>query len=436
MHPSDPEPAPDHTRLPRHTTPTWEMELLISGATVFALLQLPAVLDTVFNTAFPRFDRTVSPLILLPYLYVKIATYALIVTFVLHLATRGYWVALVGLRSVYPDGIRWEGRKWGPHYLAVMRARVPPIDELVERADNRASLVFGFGTGFALLMLAPLAMVLVAAVPAYLLHWLTDGRFDWFTLWQVTFFSMLLPFGAAVLADRFLGHRLAPEGHAARTLRGLFRGYLRAGFSSFSSYPILMFVTRFGQRRSSVVLAAATFALATVVVLQMAWRAGEFDPGSYADALTGEPGEERTLVPAHYADQRLDPDAMKPLPYIQSEIARDDYVRLFIPFRPSRDNAALAKSCPQAAQAQRESAARVLDCLALLYPIALDEVTIADPRFDRAQDPGTGLRGVIAMIPVGTLAPGRHELQVGFPPSPRRGPDDPAEPSYRIAFWR
>ncbi len=32
-------------RLPPRTTPTWEMELLISGATVFALFQLPGALD-------------------------------------------------------------------------------------------------------------------------------------------------------------------------------------------------------------------------------------------------------------------------------------------------------------------------------------------------------------------------------------------------------
>ena len=29
--------------LPRRTTPTWELELLISGATIFGLLQLPGL---------------------------------------------------------------------------------------------------------------------------------------------------------------------------------------------------------------------------------------------------------------------------------------------------------------------------------------------------------------------------------------------------------
>jgi hypothetical protein len=28
-------------KLPKHTTPTWEVELLISGVAVFAMMQLP-----------------------------------------------------------------------------------------------------------------------------------------------------------------------------------------------------------------------------------------------------------------------------------------------------------------------------------------------------------------------------------------------------------
>jgi hypothetical protein len=36
---------PEHERVPAQTTPTWEMELLVSGATIFGLLQLPTFLD-------------------------------------------------------------------------------------------------------------------------------------------------------------------------------------------------------------------------------------------------------------------------------------------------------------------------------------------------------------------------------------------------------
>ena len=44
----------DPHHLPRHTTPTWEVELLISGVAVFAMLQLPGWLDDRFFALLPR----------------------------------------------------------------------------------------------------------------------------------------------------------------------------------------------------------------------------------------------------------------------------------------------------------------------------------------------------------------------------------------------
>lgn len=38
-------------RLSPDTTPTWEMELLVSGATIFGLLQLPTLIDHAYFKA-------------------------------------------------------------------------------------------------------------------------------------------------------------------------------------------------------------------------------------------------------------------------------------------------------------------------------------------------------------------------------------------------
>jgi hypothetical protein len=44
---SVPPPADDPLGLPRDTTPTWEIELLVSGAVLFGLLQLPSLFHEV-----------------------------------------------------------------------------------------------------------------------------------------------------------------------------------------------------------------------------------------------------------------------------------------------------------------------------------------------------------------------------------------------------
>ncbi|HET8942629.1 MAG TPA: hypothetical protein VFN13_11660 [Rudaea sp.] len=78
----------DPDKVPRHTTPTWEVELLISGVAVFAMLQLPGWLDDRFFALRPRFDQDWAGLILVLYVYLHSAAVMLALTFLLHLTLR------------------------------------------------------------------------------------------------------------------------------------------------------------------------------------------------------------------------------------------------------------------------------------------------------------------------------------------------------------
>lgn len=430
------DPLAPRQPVPRHTTPTWEMELLISGATVFALMQLPGAVEEVVNVLLPRFEANAGALVLLPATYFKSAVYALIVTFILHLATRGYWVALVGLASVHPDGVRWEKLKVGPNYLATIRARVPALGDLIERADNRASQVFGFGVGFSLVLLAPLVFVTGTALLAYILSELLGRRDAWFAGWNLLMGALFVPFFAATMLDRWLGKRLAPDGRAARFLRALFSGYLRGGFRSFVNYPVLMFTTLIGQHRAGAMLALAVVGLGGASLAQQMWDSYESRIGQYGPLLVSDSHRSRVLDPQHYADQRHPSGARAPLPFIQSEVVEGDYLRLFIPYRPGRENPAVKQACPELERTLPDAPDAALDCFARIFVVALDGVRIADPQFDRALDPASGLRGLVAMLRVSDLAPGRHEIEIARPHEIPRRPGATTTPAYRIPFWR
>ena len=429
--------------LPRHTTPTWEMELLLSGATVFGLMQLPALLDAGLFALMPRFERDTGVLIMLPFVYVKSAVHILIITFLLHLAMRAYWTALVGLRSVYPAGIDWTTLKWGPHYSELMRRRVGALSDLVERADNRASQVFGFGLGFALTLLAPLLLVGSTSGLAWVIHRLA-GTASWREIWYAVMALLAVPYLAAAGIDRTIGKRLPAGSPAGRALSAVLGFYLRIGFRTFVNYPVMLFMSRFGKRRGGALLMLAMFLLVSASMVGQLWDRLGGEVGQYGALAAADVGRSRTVLPEHYADQRGGEGSLAPMPYIDSAVVRGDYVRLFIPYRPTRDNPALRRTCPQVLEApvgddpRRDSAAigATLDCLAGIYPLALDGVAIGDPRFDLGDDRVTGLRGLIAMIRVADLAPGRHELEIRRPPDPSREPGDPRDAPYLIPFWR
>jgi hypothetical protein len=428
---ADPESDPARDRIPRGTTPTWEMELLLSGATVFGLLPLPAQADRLFYLLFDRTgSETVAPLLLAAWLYAKFALTTITVTFVVHLALRAYWIALVGLDSVYPGGIRWERLRLGPLHRAVIEPGAPAMEVRIEAADNRATRVFGVGVGLAMFVLPPLVVAVICigaslALEAAGVHTSANAVLALAGL----FFGPLL---LASVLDRHLGRRVDPAGLAGRDLATVLRAYDRVGVGRGMNALISIFQSNAGAWRTVAVILVA-FAAATALVLgQVAAQAG-WDPGSYP----GLPDEDDALgdaVPAEsYATTRAAEPTMNPQPFIQDRVVKGSYLELFVPYRPRRHAPALRAACPDAvAVADRGGSARpALDCLAGLLDVRIDGAP-QPVRLDASSDPATGKRGVLAVIPVGSLAAGRHELTLRRIARPGREPQSP----HRIPFWR
>ena len=103
-------------------TKTYDIELLISGALVFGLSNAPGAMDRLFDRWAARLDGLASPAATYLYLYGQMIVYSLLATFVAHLCLRGYWIALLGLESVWSDGWNWDRLGLGPFTRERMRA--------------------------------------------------------------------------------------------------------------------------------------------------------------------------------------------------------------------------------------------------------------------------------------------------------------------------
>ena len=91
-----------------------EVELLISAALLFGLMQLPGRLETSWNAINPTLTEGSGVMVFLLYFYMRVMAVTLIGAFALHLVTRAYWVGLVGLDSVFPEGVDWDRVNHGP----------------------------------------------------------------------------------------------------------------------------------------------------------------------------------------------------------------------------------------------------------------------------------------------------------------------------------
>lgn len=425
----------DPNQLSARTTPTWEVELLISGVAVFAMLQLPGTLDAAMLSAMPRFGNDWGQLLLMAYLYGRGTAMILAATFVLHLLLRARWIALVGMHSVFPGGIQWDKLRMGPIQREIERRRERTFPDVIERADNLATVVFAVGVTLTIMTVIAALVALAVSSFGLFIAARSDGHVNASDMILVMLAIVLLPISLANLVDRTFGQKLSQGGLALRCVRSILSFYARLGFSRANNPILTLLGSRTGHVRlmsltSLVIMVALAGAYASFAMLQTPelW-------GSY----TRFPHAERAdrLDSAHYDDQR-DPSRDAAVPYIQSMVVTSPYLRLLVPYRPDRDTSAMQQACPRGA-ADAQHAQNDLDCLASLHALTLDGKPLPAVDYLPAGDPRTNRPALLAMIDIRALARGRHELRIQRPPTldedgKRRDKDDPGYD--RILFWR
>lgn len=414
------------TTLPRNTTPTWEVELLISGVAVFAMLQLPGLLDDALFALQPRLDAGWDEPLRMVYVYLKAAAVLLALTFSVHLLLRAHWIAAVGMHSIYPDGVRWDRLRIGPVQRAVEEDRAGDQHALIERADNRATTVFAAGVAMATILLSVTLMISVVFGVLLLAITLAGRQANVASLFLASVGLVVLPTGLAVLVDRRFGARMAPGGLARRVLAGVFRFYGWFGFSRGAG-ALGLLSSHVGERRTTLAIFAI---LLPVMVAVLAGTSAIRSPerlGDYALFPDLAASSGRRLVDAHY-DLRRNPARDPAVPYIQDLVVRGPYLRLVVPYVPGAGERAIRRRCTLPGEA---APLQVLDCLATLHAVSLDGKAIAGLRYDTGTDPRTERPVLVAMVDLRDIPPGRHELRVA-----RVDAGDDEDPEWLVPFWR
>jgi hypothetical protein len=427
--------------IPRRTTPTWDMELLISGASVFALFQLSAEIDGLVAWFEPRLGVEWAAFLGMMNVYGKGAVVTLAVTFAVHLLLRARWIALVGMNSVYPGGIRWDRIKGGPIQIEVAKARIADMDVVIERADNLSTVVFAIGVGLALGIIPP-ALTVIVLYAAGVAIGSQFGTLAFFYIFMGLLCAVLLPFFIAAGIDKVRGDRLDRSGGLGRWVERALVAYSHIGFGRSGNVLITLLGSNVGEKRATLLVTLALFGVMALATLGPLMRAADVRLADWDWVPEDWAGDPRDLRAVHYADLRQSGMSGINAPYLPSSVVRGPWLRLVIPYDAVRHNEAIGRECPDAAgdddaKAEAEFARRerLLACIARLHPLRLagEPLPGAEFFFHTAAD---GMRGFAVMIDVRDLAPGRHVLEVGRPSVERDARrDEPPQP-YRIAFWR
>jgi len=427
---------------------TWELEMLISGAVAFALLQLPSAVDQLYDRLDSHFAGNLFDALFIAHYYAKLALYTLILSFLIHLAARAYWVGLVGLEAVFPQGVRWDKVRQGPITRRLYEERLPSLPSMIVRADNFCSMIFSFSFTIVFVFVFSIFLAGLLGIAALAISRLFLGGEQLGMVFKILVLLVLLPGVLTPLLDKAIGARLDPARRPARLLRALTAFSYRAFFMDLYG---TMTMTMFSNVRKRAIYPLFFVAFTTVIglflVSEMA-RSRQLSAGS--DVYMPAEGGALEINPNHYESQRPEGVVFPRLPSIQSDVIADPYVKLFIPYYPRYHNPVLAQRCAGAGPLQEAglrfekrspsappagAAEQVLRCLAEIHRVTLDGRPLQDLEFHFFTHPGDGVRGILGYIPTAGLARGSHLLQVEAVPRPEPEKNERPPDPYRIRFW-
>jgi hypothetical protein len=439
---------PELRQVGQEASPTWELELLISGALIFALMRLPGAVERFFSSLEPHTTATSYQVVFFVALYVKAIAFTLLVTFVVHGIVRASWVALMGLHSVFPGGIRWEELKVGPISKEIYREFLPPLPKTIARLDNFASALFSF----AFLIVAVFAFTIVffgavSAISYGLAQTFHDGRHTREYVIAIAA-VVIVPSVVLGLYDKKWGDRLDPHGRPRRIIKWVLRTFNSINILRLTGPILVTLMTNVGRTKITVAFYAAVVGLVLVTSFDRLARRGLISVNGY-DFFGNS---SRLGIDSRFYESQRDPEAQYGrLPSIQADIIRDPYVKLFIPYFPRRHNPAVARVCPGIKPLQTRGiqlvdppvadslATPVLECLARIHNVAVNAVPRPDLEFRFYEQPVRGTKGIIAYIRADTLPAGRNVITL-MPVPPEVLPKDTTNAAwnrpYVIWFWK
>lgn len=412
---------------------TDELELLVSGLTVFALFSAPDLVLSLWQRSQAHLDGTLRDVVLLGCQFAVGLCYALAMSFLFHIVVRAYWIGLIGLKSVFPNGIRWDQtRSLGPLAREYFRRRLPDLDSVIDGADRVASVVFSVA-GLVAITTAWISILITVLIGGTSLAIAVLGLPDRWASWLAMGFAIGISLLSIInwLLDTRLLTKYPHLAEQPRFRRWLLRS-IRVGNSFLPQrlmLPVQLTLQSNWHHRRFVVLLALVFGGVPVVGSVALLVRQQFAPlGGYEFLTTAD--VERGMRSAHYENLRGPDDATLNVPMIPSDRVAEAWLRLFLPHLPGRDNAVLAGRCEGASG---DTTARVA-CAAGLWQVRLGEREIGTDAFVVAERRDLGLRGFMVYVPMDGLAPGRHDLNVTWNPQGEEAGTHRRR-VYRIPFW-
>lgn len=373
---------------------SWEVELLISGGAIFSLFQISNFyLEFMESIKITSDFAGTGVFIIMGMLGIKI----LIIGFSSHLFLRAIWLGMVCINYVFPNGITEKKKNYAKPYIS----KISPNDNLfyeIQRVDRASGLVMFFSILSLLVILGVLLSVIVLiTIPVAVFDIaLPSGIFQ---LWLVYLFDLL--FFGVLRKTPIVSYITYPIFWVLDvfTLRMLYEKPLWLMSSNLKrKYAIIGF--------SSMLILSIFFMYSSVYQL-MHWP-NLLDPREHRWDLAPESNR---MNYGHYMDELERYETKASMPVIQSELIKDHFLKVFIPYLKEFDFLEIGDNY-----------------LASRIVLKIDNKEITDIDWYRYTAPENDQLGVKTLIDISHLNRGHYRLLIFL--------DKDEYYKYVIPFWK
>ncbi|MGM9510249.1 hypothetical protein ACS5NO_21125 [Larkinella sp. GY13] len=441
--PASPLTPDEQDKLRELTTQSWNLELAISGVAMFAILQLPDLLESAFSylryNYMTHTDDAAAMLPSLAYSLIRATCHVLFAAFLANFVMRAFWVGLVGLLAVFPSGIHYDRIPFSTPYAQRRLAdELGPLDRYILWLDKRCNIVFALAFQFVFLLVV-VALLYVLGLLIYLVVQPNVPANVWFGV-KIALGTLIAVFYVAIILLNQKKVKQTPKGMQLNYRLMKVGQLMLMGMYKHTSYVTNTFYSNI--RPGKLFQTAAIFMLVFFVVFFL----------EYFNDISRTNGRVSFFNSRHLYSARIDSLYIEPTAYdnqrpegtfigvasIQSDVIREPYLRLFIAYPKSLDKL-LRQVAPEpvwsdtlSRQARRQQYASWSNQqINKLIRITVNDSVCAQPNLLFTQAGIQEQRGWQTVLVPGNLKTGRNLLRVALQ-DPRK---KEADELVMIPFW-
>ncbi|MEN0050862.1 MAG: hypothetical protein AAF806_27590 [Bacteroidota bacterium] len=436
--------------LERLQQESWNLELLISGFSIFLLAQVPEQLDNavIYLRLHFHIEGQMEGVVFTSWGILTLSCYALIVSLVFHILIRGFWIGTIGLRSVQSK-VDFERLRYAPIFENRLKENLSSLDRLLIRLDQISSAVFSFA--FLIIFMLISLLCWFSSVSLYVL--IIKSLYDF--LGEGSFYNIIRIIGIAI----FFVYLFVSLLYAIDTLFvGVIKRWKRTSKVYNWIYSILSAVTFSFLYRSiyyhlvSYIGIWQSRALFNVFVLGMIllpffkYEHEIFFPDNNPKNETNS---------NRYDDMRTSEELIWSAS-IPSSVIKDNSLPIFIKYNAS-NNSTLLHLCDYEPSKKQglisgirtknglymgdpdidESAPdSLLRCLANLYEVKIDDSLYQDMTYYYLEHPNHGEKGIYTVLDLQNHPRGHHLLDLSYKVWREKGDTIVVRNWVSIPFWK